>query len=189
MVSTPGRERVTQVLGIVVLIGFLAPFVVFSVPSVVGAEYSYVVVSGSMAPTIGVGGTVIVDEVPPAAIEEGDIITFRRGGSAKIREGMAGEYLVTHRVVDIVPGEKGPMFRTKGDANEDPDAQLVPPDALVGRVMFSIPYIGHVIAFAGTRLGFISLVAIPLGLLVLGELYDFTRAILNRRSETEQRNK
>lgn len=175
----PNRRKLLKLAGIAILIIGLIPFVVFIAPPVVGAEYSYVVVSGSMAPAIGAGGTVVVNEVPAAAIHEGDVITFRRGERAEIQQGQAGSNLVTHRVVDIVRTDEGLVFRTKGDANEEADQKLVPADALIGRMMFSMPYIGHVISFASTRIGFISLVAIPLGLLVLGELYDLARAARN----------
>lgn len=165
------------------MIAVLVPFVVFIAPQVVGAEHSYVVVSGSMAPAIGVGETVVVNEVSPKVIHEGDVITFRRGETAEIQQGQAGSNLVTHRVVEIVRTDEGRAFKTKGDANEEPDRRLVPTDALVGRVMFSIPHIGHVIAFASTRLGFIALVALPLGLLVLGELYDLARVARNGQAD------
>ncbi|HET7325194.1 MAG TPA: signal peptidase I [Halococcus sp.] len=178
------RRRLLEVVGLAVLIAVLVPFVVFIAPQVVGAEHSYVVVSGSMTPAIGVGETVVVNDVPPAAIHDGDIITFRRGETAEIQQGQAGSNLVTHRVVEIVERGDGLAFRTKGDANEEPDQKLVPADALVGRVMFTIPYIGHAIVFAGTQLGFIALIVVPLGLLVLGELYDLARAARNSRADS-----
>lgn len=181
----PNRWRSLELVIIAALIAALVPFVVFIAPQVVGAEYSYVVVSGSMAPAIGVGETVIVNDVQPAAINEGEVITFRRGETAEIRRGQAGEDLVTHRVIDIKRTDDGLAFKTKGDANEEADRQLVPADAVVGRVMFTIPYIGHVIVFAGTETGFIAFVAIPIGLLILSELYDLARAARGRSEPDE----
>lgn len=175
----PHRRRVLQATAVLLLLALVLPFAIFAVPQVVGAEHSYVVVSGSMTPAIGVGATVIVNEVPATAIQEGDVITFISGEQATIQGGQAGENLITHRVIDVVPTKDGPKFKTKGDANEDSDPGFVSADALVGRVMFSIPYIGHLIVFAGTKLGFVLLVAIPLGLLVLGEVYDLARAARN----------
>jgi signal peptidase len=182
---TPNRRRTLEVVGIVVLIAVLVPFAVFIVPQVVGAEHSYVVLSSSMSPEIHAGDAVIVNAISATAVNEGDIITFRRSETAEIRQGQAGENLVTHRVVDVVQSENGLKFETKGDANEEADRKLVPADALVGRVMFTIPYIGHVIAFAGTQMGFLALVALPLGLLVAGELYDLTRAARNSRETSD----
>jgi signal peptidase len=179
------RTTILHIAAALLFVAVLLPFAVFATPEVVGGEYSYVVVSGSMAPAIGVADTVIVNDVPPTAVHEGDVITFRRGEVAEIERGQAGANLVTHRVVDIVKTDDGLAFETKGDANEEADQQLVPADALVGRVMFTIPYIGHVIAYAGTELGFIAFVAIPLGLLILGEIYDLARAARRQRETTE----
>jgi signal peptidase len=185
IMQTPTRHTILRAGAVALFIAVLAPFVIFIAPQVVGAEYSYVVVSGSMAPAIGAGETVVVNAVPATAIHEGDIITFRRGETAEIQQGQAGENLVTHRVADVVQSESGVKFKTKGDANEEADRKLVPADALVGRVMFTIPYIGHVIAFAGTQMGFIALIALPLGLLVLGEIYDLARATRNSREASD----
>jgi signal peptidase len=179
------KHTIFRAGAVALFIALLAPFVVFIAPQVAGAEHSYVVISGSMAPAIGAGDTVVVNNVSGAAIHDGDIITFRRGQTAEIRQGQAGENLVTHRVVDIVQSESGVKFKTKGDANEEADQGLIPADALVGRVMLTIPYIGHVIAFAGTQLGLIALVALPLGLLVAGELYDLARAARNSREASD----
>ncbi len=163
---------------IVALVALVVPFVIFSVPQVVGAEQSYVVVSSSMTPAISPNDAVIVNDVSPTSVEEGDVIVFsERGG-----DDGDGIDVTTHRVVDVTSGESGLAFETKGDANEEADPGLVPASALVGRVAFTIPLIGHVVAFAGTRLGFIALVAVPLGLLVLGELYDLARAARNQSS-------
>jgi signal peptidase len=183
--QTPTQRTILRAGAVVLFIAVLVPFAVFIAPQVVGAEHGYVVISSSMSPTIHAGDAVIVNAISATAVSEGDIITFRRGETAEIRQGQAGENLVTHRVVDIVQSESGVKFKTKGDANEEADQKLVPADALVGRVMFSIPYIGHVIAFAGTQLGLILLVALPLGLLVLGELYDLARAARNSREASD----
>ena len=175
------RKTVFSVVGLVLLLVVVLPFVVFIVPQAVGAEHSYVVASSSMSPAIETGDVVLVNELSAPAVEEGDVITFIDGERATIQGGEAGGNLVTHRVTDIRQTEQGLAFETKGDANEEADRGVVPASALVGRVMVTIPYIGHVIVFAGTRLGFLALVAAPLGLLVLGELYDLARAARNDR--------
>jgi signal peptidase len=181
---TPKRGTLLNVLGILLVVTFVLPFVVFALPGVVGAEGGYVVISSSMSPTIKAGDVVLVNEISAASVNEGDIITFGDGERDATRN-KPGTDLVTHRVVDVVKTDDGLAFKTKGDANEEADQQLVPADALAGRVMFSVPYIGHVIAFAGTRLGFIALVAIPIGLLILGEIYDLARAARRQRESTE----
>jgi len=42
------------------------------------------------------------------------------------------------------------QFRTKGDANDDPDQTAIAADQLIGRVTVTIPEIGHVITFVNT---------------------------------------
>lgn len=175
------RKAILSVAGMVLLIAIVLPFAIFIAPQAIGAEHGYVVGSSSMSPAIAAGDAVLVNTVSASTIEEGDVITFIDGEKATIQAGQAGGNLVTHRVIDIRQTEQGLAFKTKGDANEEADRGLVPASALVGRVMVTIPYIGHVIIFAGTKLGFIALVAVPLGLLILGELYDLARAARNER--------
>ncbi|WP_050033490.1 signal peptidase I [Halorubrum halophilum] len=159
-------KTTANVLGLLLLIAVVAPFVVYAIPGVVGAEHGFVVLTASMTPAIAPGDVVIVDERDPTAIAEGDVITFVRGNN---------EVPVTHRVIDVVATDGGPAFETKGDANEGPDASLVAGTNVIGVVAVTIPYIGYVIQFAGSPLGFAALVVVPFGLLVLSELWVFVR--------------
>ncbi len=159
-------RQVANVLGSVLLVALVVPFVVYAVPGVVGAEYSFVVLSGSMEPTIEPGDVVVVDERAPTAIADGDVITFTRGDA---------ETPVTHRVVDVRETETGPVFETKGDANDDVDSTPIPAANVIGVVVFTIPYIGYVIRATNSTVGFVLLVAVPLSLLVLTELWALVR--------------
>jgi signal peptidase len=158
-----------RIIGLGVVIGLVAPFVVTGLPAVVGAEQSYVVLSGSMAaepePMIKPGDVIIVNSVDASALEENDIITFDRGGDTP----------TTHRIVDVQQQDGQRHFITKGDNNEDADPQPVSPDQVIGRVMFTIPLIGHVVQFANTTVGFATLVGVPIGLLVVSEAWAFAR--------------
>ena len=160
---------VGRALLVVVLLALIAPFVVYAVPATVGAEASYVVLTASMTPAIAPGDVVIVDSVPARSVAVGDVIVFeQRSGDA---------IPITHRVIDVErPADAPPSFRTKGDANEDADLTPVTPDRLVGRVVFTIPLIGHVVQFVGTPAGFVTLVVLPLGLLVASEVAGLLRA-------------
>ena len=155
-------------LGLVLLVLIVVPFVAYAVPQVVGADHSYVVLSGSMEPAIGTGDAVLVQSVDPQQIETGDVITFGSSGD---------ERPTTHRVIDVNEGDGGLTFETKGDNNEDPDASPVPAENVEGTVMsfgplLSIPLIGYVINFTGTPIGFGALFVVPLVLLVLNEVYN-----------------
>ncbi|ELZ51799.1 peptidase S26B, signal peptidase [Halorubrum coriense DSM 10284] len=163
ILTSPRTKRAANVLGIVLLIALVAPFAVFAVPEVVGADESFVVLTASMSPAIAPGDVVIVAERDPAAIAEGDVITFARGAS---------DVPVTHRVIDVVDEGGALAFETMGDANEGPDPGLVPAGSLVGAVTLTIPYIGYVIQFAGTPAGFVALVLLPFGLLAVTEIWS-----------------
>jgi len=154
---------------VVVLLALIAPFVVYAVPATVGAEASYVVLTASMTPAIAPGDVVIVDSVPARNVAVGDVIVF---------EQRVGDAIpITHRVIGMDRSAGAPpAFQTKGDANEDADLNPVTPDRLVGRVVFTIPLIGHVIQFVGTPAGFVALVVLPLGLLVASEVAGLLRA-------------
>ena len=166
-----------RALLVVVLLALIAPFVVYAVPATVGAEASYVVLTASMTPAIAPGDVVIVDSVPARDVAVGDVIVF---------EQRAGDPIpITHRVIDVErPADGPPSFRTKGDANEDADLSSVTPDRVIGRVVFTIPLIGHVIQFVGTPVGFVALVVLPLGLLVVSEVAGLLRAGRSEASES-----
>ncbi len=169
--STPrgrvGWARVLNAIGLVALVAIVLPFAVFAVPQAVGAQQSYVVLSGSMQPAMHPGDVILVEDVDPAVIEPGDVVTFTNGDEATP---------TTHRVVEVVDRGGEAAFRTKGDANEDADRELVPASRLEGRVMsvgghlLVVPAIGYVIEFAGTELGFALLVALPVALFAAYEI-------------------
>lgn len=164
------RSTVLNAAGIVLLIALVAPFVMYAAPQTIGATESYVVMSGSMEPSIMTGDVIFVYDRDPSTIEEGDVITYNLDGQQR--------EVTTHRVIDIVENEEGQrMFVTKGDANEEPDPYRVPPNAVVGvmptdGVPARVPFLGHALLFAQSRLGIVLLVFIPAGLLVVTELWS-----------------
>ncbi|TKX55671.1 signal peptidase I, partial [Halorubrum sp. SS7] len=162
-------RRIANIVGLMILVAIVVPFVVFAVPQVVGADQSYVVLSGSMEPAMSPGDVIIVNSVPAAAIERNDVITFG---------GQGGDTPTTHRVIEVVERDGTTAFRPQGDANEDPDGSLVTPDQLQGKVLspggylLVIPLIGYLINFASTQSGFVLFVALPVSLLVLNEIWN-----------------
>lgn len=159
-------KSIANVGAVLLLIALLVPFVVYSAPAVVGADHSFVVITASMTPAIAPGDVVIVDEREAESIAVGDVITFTRG---------ANEPPVTHRVTAITETGDALGFETKGDANGDPDAGVVPAGNVLGTVAFTIPYIGYVIQFTNTPYGFVALVVVPITLLVASEVWTLYR--------------
>lgn len=139
VVQTLRSQRVRkgfQIGLLVVAVLVLVPFLVYAFPELAGASESYVVLSGSMQPTLAPGDIIIVYEQDPASLEAGDIITYERGTAT----------LVTHRIVAVTQTEDEALaFETKGDNNEDADAELVKASALVGKVpTLGLPLLGEV---------------------------------------------
>ena len=151
-----------------VLIAAVSPFVVFALPEVVGADESYVVLSGSMEPTLSPGDVVIVDATATVGI--GDIITYDTGDQVP----------TTHRVID----ERDGGYQTKGDANENVDSGLVAFESVIGRTIITIPFVGYVILWANSPVGYVLLVVIPLVLLGVSELRKWARQDPTTQSDT-----
>jgi signal peptidase I len=114
------------------------------VPAVAGAT-PLTVLTGSMVPTLPVGSTVIVRPRPVSEIHAGDIITF-----TDREEGTTATRVVTHRVVEVLPG---PAFRTKGDANNAADVRPVAAADVHGVLWYDVPLVGwlkdRLISWAG----------------------------------------
>ncbi|MEZ3171090.1 signal peptidase I [Halorubrum sp. RMP-47] len=156
----PSMRVTSTLLVTIVLVAAISPFAVFAVPQIIGADESYVVLSGSMEPVLSPGDVVIVDSSGP--VQNGDVITYRSPGDS---------VPTTHRVVGEVDGR----YETKGDANEEADTGTVAPEAIIGQVVLTLPLIGHIILWANTPVGYVLLVISPLVLLGLNELLVWAR--------------
>ena len=71
----------------------------------------------------------------------------------------------------------------KGDANEDPDLQIVTTENIVGKVMFSIPFIGYVGSLVRTSIGYTFLVLIPGIILIVFETRNIIRELKTNKSK------
>lgn len=87
------------------------------------------VASGSMFPTFDRGDAVIYDK--EGELEEGDVLAF-------VRE----DRILTHRIIEIRKNGTEKIYRTKGDANEEPDGFEVKENTTLGKVSYIIKYIG-----------------------------------------------
>ena len=118
----------------------------------------YVVLSGSMEPTIGTGSVCFINKnANIEKIKEKDIIAF------KLRDGT----LVTHRAIKV----DNSGIITKGDNNKAADSNVVNKENFVGKNLFWIPKVGYVVKAFQTTKGKIIAVAIIVLLLVSGFLF------------------
>lgn len=125
---------------------------VLMIPSVIGIR-PFIVMSGSMEPEIMTGSIAFIDTKNQEA-DAGDIITFH-----------TGDALVTHRVFAIRDG----LYQTKGDANDQPDVELVSAEQVEGKYRYNIPKLGFLLASLGKK-GLIGAVMWLLGLNALSFL-------------------
>ncbi len=134
-----------------------------------------VVLSGSMEPAIHTGSIVIIKPTDNYKID--DIITFGKDTRKDIP--------TTHRIIDAraVSGEM--IFTTKGDANNGSDSSEVKENAIIGKVLFSVPYAGYLIDFAKKPVGFILLITIPAGCVVFDEVRKIYKEVKKIKGKKE----
>lgn len=160
MSPAPGRTRsiaggwLTATLA-AVGVSVLLPLATFLTAAWLLGWQLQAVQSGSMQPTYPVGSLLVVEAVDPATVQPGSAIVFR--------DPTDGRRFVTHRVVEIAPGESVAFF-TKGDANATRDPFPVGADRVVGRPLWSITHLGNVLEWLAWPRSLL-LIAIPGALL------------------------
>jgi len=116
----------------------LLPVLVYFWPAQLYGDANYIMLLGnSMHPTIESGTFIVVK--PDQNYFVGDIIAF-------VNEDQRN---VVHRIVENT--EDG--FITKGDNNPKNDPKIIPMDAVLGRAIFVLPYVGFTSLFLQTPIG------------------------------------
>lgn len=131
-----------------------------------------VVQSGSMTPAIKMGSVVMVKPVNDYKI--GDVITFGPYNKTKAP--------TTHRIYDIKVEGSQPVYITKGDANNAPDDREITKKDIIGKVLFSIPYLGYAVAFAKKPLGFALIIIVPAAIIILDEVKNIYGEIKKKKT-------
>ena len=78
-------------------------------------------------------------------------------------------------LVQKVKDEKNPKqykFRTKGDANKNVDANLIEPNQVLGKAIFSIPYLGYLATYIQTPSGSIVTICFAVSSIILVVIID-----------------
>ncbi len=157
----------------------------------IAAQYGWefdAVLSGSMEPALAVGGLVVIKPVDVQQVKIGDVISFKLPGI---------NTPICHRVIDVQETGAGRVFRTQGDANEEPDLNPVPAGAVAGKEVLYLPYIGNLARLAefgrqrvnvlGRGLPVAVLVVLPLGLAFIAlTLKDALREALHPEEKRRQ---
>jgi signal peptidase len=128
---------VGRVIAWLVILGLAAIIsIAVLVPRIAGAT-PYVILTGSMRPTLPPGTLVVVKPVDVTALRVGDVVTYQlESGEPAV---------VTHRVTGIATNLRGETrFITQGDANNAADPDPILPVQIKGKLWYSAPYLGHV---------------------------------------------
>lgn len=136
---------------------------------------AYVVLTGSMLPTIQVKDIVVTKKVSDDKLKVGDIITFLTPDQRF--NGIS----ITHRIVERYYDEKENKYyyRTRGDNNNIADDALITNDNITGKVILKIPKLGYIQDLLASKSGLIIVIIIP-SLAIIS--YDIVR-VVKRASE------
>ena len=164
--------------------GILVSIVVLLAIALVGVRLiglrPFVVLSGSMEPTYHVGSLIYVKSVDYKQLKEGDPITYM----------ISQDTVVTHRIIEVLVDEEDPntiRYFTQGDANEQPDGTSVHYKNIIGKPVFSIPYLGYVSNYIQNPPGMYVAIAAGAILILLVFLPDLFADDEKKKKEEEEK--
>lgn len=137
-----------------------------------------IVESGSMEPSIRTGSIVVIHA--QKTYQEGDVVTFFY--SAK------DEIPTTHRIIAVKQEGGTRQYATKGDANENPDPRAVDAHRVIGKVLFSVPFVGYVLDFARTPIGFALIIGLPGAYIIFDEASKIYAEVRRIRADEQNDN-
>ena len=140
----------------------------------------YIVNSDSMAKTdFDAGDLILVKEVDPSTLKEGDIITFMSQDTNSFGE------TVTHKIRTLTTDAEGnPGFVTYGTTTDTDDETIVTYPYVLGKYETHIPKLGTFFNFLKTTPGYFVCIFIPFMLIIIYEGVRFFN--LFRRYKKEQ---
>lgn len=126
---------------------------------------AFIVLSDSMSKTdFDAGDLVLVKEVDPSILREGDIIAYSSQNAINFGE------TVTHKIRRIARDAQGnPGFITYGTTTDTDDEIIVTYPYILGKYQAHIPLVGRFFQFLKTTQGYIICILIPFLLLILNE--------------------
>lgn len=191
-----GKERVKKIFDIVktVLVWvfvavsvFMMIFTIFSVNtfdrddrSVFGYKF-YIVTSDSMKATdFDAGDLIIVKEVDPTTLNEGDIITFISQNEDSFNE------TITHKIRRLTTTAEGdPAFVTYGTTTGNDDKVPVEYPFVRGQYKMKLTGVGHFFDFLKSPAGYVCCILLPFVLLIGSQLVGFIKTFKEYRKEQQ----
>ncbi len=158
---------------LIAVIAVVALLLLISIFPLTGNFKVLTVLSGSMETAIHKGSVVVVKPVTEYKI--GDVITFGQNTKTKAP--------TTHRIFDLKVESGVPVYITKGDANNDPDQKTVTTKEIIGKVLFSVPFVGYIVSAARKPWGFTLIIIVPAAIII----YDEIKKIINELKKAKQK--
>lgn len=126
---------------------------------------AFIVLSDSMSKTdFDAGDLVLIKEVDPSTLKEGDIIAYTSQNTANFGE------TVTHKIRKITTDAEGnPGFVTYGTTTDTDDETVVTYPYVLGKYQTNIPKVGKFFQFLKTTPGYIVCILVPFLILILIE--------------------
>lgn len=144
------KNCIFKILYVLILV-----YLILFIPSFWGHK-PLVVISGSMEPTLKVGGILYYEEINLDEFDKDDILVYQ-----------LNKHTISHRIVDIT--DNG--FYTKGDNNTSIDTYEVEKAQVIGKgTNWSIPYVGYYADFIYNHK---YLLFISVGIITIDLLVDF----------------
>lgn len=178
------KQRIYTIVKVVsvILYAILIPIIIFNftliiksfinpneIPDFFGYK-TFVIVSGSMEPTIMTEDAILVKEVPQDKIKINDIISFSQR-----------ETIITHRVIGIVEENGITKYKTKGDNNNAEDKEKITYDQIEGKYQFRLSQFGIITEILKSK------VTLAILILMIIFIYYYKRKIENKKQKRKEK--
>ena len=143
---------------------------------------AFIVLSDSMSKTdFNAGDLVLVKEVDPSTLKEGDIISYTSQNTSNYGE------TVTHKIRKLTKDATGnPGFITYGTTTDTDDETIVTYPYVLGKYSTHIPKVGTFFQFLKTTPGYIICIFVPFLLLIIVEGIRCIRLFRKYKSEQNE---
>lgn len=139
--------------------------------------YSLLYVSGdSMYPKLKDGDFIVINRNKKDVYDVKDIVSFMMIEDNKT-------ILVTHEIKEVIENDYYIGYVTQG-INHNEDDGVVIHNEIIGEYKgFRIPLLGYVVKFSNTRIGYLVLVVVPLGIMSVIAIYELMKEVSKKKGE------
>ncbi len=143
---------------------------------------AFIVLSDSMSKTdFDAGDLVLIKDVEPSTLKEGDIISYTSQNTSNYGE------TVTHKIRKLTKDAAGnPGFITYGTTTDTDDETIVTYPYVLGKYSTHIPKVGTFFQFLKTTPGYIICIFVPFLLLIIVEGIRCIRLFRKYKSEQNE---